>query len=281
MADQAVLDLARSDAEAGRGDHVVVAADEADVAVLVDDALVAGGHPVADELLARGLRPAPIFQEHHRVGPLHRDLPDLARLHRLAVAVDHRHHVPRHRLAHGARLEHAQLRAGAEHQIAFGLAVELVDGQPERRLAPFQRLEPERLAAGGHAAQLDVVAPLRVRRRAHHAQRGRRDEGVAHLRLLQQREGFLRIELVDAARDHRHAVVQARQQHVEQPAGPGPVGRRPVAVACLRKRIMRQFGAGQMSEQHAMAVQRALGLAGGARGVDHHRRIVGRGIDGA
>ena len=34
-----------------------------------------------------------------------------------------------------------------------------------------------------------------------------------------------------------------------------------------------------MADQNAMRVQRALGLAGGAGGVDHHRRIVGGGID--
>ncbi len=73
--------------------------------------------------------------------------------------------------------------------------------------------------------------------------------------------------------------MQARQQHVEQAAGPGPIGRRPVAVATLRKRIMRQLGAGQMAEQHAVCMQRAFRLAGGARGVDHHRRIVRRCID--
>jgi len=61
MADQAILDLARTDAEAGRGDDVVIAADEADIALVVTHALVAGGHPVADELVARGLRLAPIF----------------------------------------------------------------------------------------------------------------------------------------------------------------------------------------------------------------------------
>ena len=49
VADQAVLDLGGADAVAGRGDHVVVAADEADVAVTVADALVAGHHPVADD----------------------------------------------------------------------------------------------------------------------------------------------------------------------------------------------------------------------------------------
>ena len=43
---------------------------------------------------------------------------------------------------------------------------------------------------------------------------------------------------------------------------------------------MRQLDAGQVADQHAMRVQRAFGLAGGAGGVDHHRRIVGGGIDG-
>ena len=184
-----------------------------------------------------------------------------------------------HRLAHRSDAQRAELRAGADHQIAFGLAVEFVDGQAEGRLAPFQRLDAERLAARGHAAQLEIVAAARIRRRAHHAQRGRRNEGVAHADVLHQREGFFRIELVELARDHRHAVMQARQQRIEQTAGPGPVGRRPVAVAGLRKRIMRQFGARHMAEQNAMGMQRAFRLAGRARGVNHHRRIVGRGID--
>ena len=205
--------------------------------------------------------------------------PILAGLERLAVRADHRHAVARDRLADGAGLEHAELRAGAEHQIAFGLAVELVDGEAECRLAPFQRLDAERLAARGDAAQFEIVAPARVRRRAHHAQRGRRNERVAHLRLRHQREGFVRIELVEAARHHRHAVMQARQQRVEQAAGPGPIGRRPVAVAGLREWKMRQLDARQVPEQDAMGMQRALRLAGGAGGVDHHRRIVGRGID--
>jgi hypothetical protein len=38
--------------------------------------------------------------------------------------------------------------------------------------------------------------------------------------------------------------------------------------------------AGQVAEQHAVAVQRALGRAGRAGGEDHHRRIVGTGILG-
>ncbi len=104
MADQAVLDLARADAVARRGDDVVVAADEGDIALLVDDALVAGRHPVADEFVARRFRLAPVFQEHHRIRPFDRDLAELAGLAHATVGADHRDGVPRHRLADRAGL---------------------------------------------------------------------------------------------------------------------------------------------------------------------------------
>ncbi len=70
-----------------------------------------------------------------------------------------------------------------------------------------------------------------------------------------QRERLVRIELVEASRHHRYAVMQRRQQRVEQSAGPGPVGRRPEQVARLRKEIVRHLDAGHMAEQHAMRVQ--------------------------
>ncbi len=38
---------------------------------------------------------------------------------------------------------------------------------------------------------------------------------------------------------------------------------------------MRHFDAGLMADQHPVRVQRALGLARGARGVDHQGRIIG------
>ena len=126
--------------------------------------------------------------------------------------------------------------------------------------------------------RLDVVPPARAWRRAQHAQRGRRDEGVAHAGFRQQREGFLGIELLEPARHHGDAVMQARQQAVEQTAGPGPVGRRPEAVAGLREELVRHLDTRHVAEQHAMRVQRALGLAGGAGGEDHQRGIVRRGV---
>jgi hypothetical protein len=60
---------------------------------------------------------------------------------------------------------------------------------------------------------------------------------------------------------------------------PGPIRRRPEAVAGLRQEFVRDLDAGQVPEQHAMGVQRALGRPGRARGVDHQRRIVGGGVD--
>src|SRR5581483_1157611 len=137
MTDEAILDLARADAITRRGDDVVITANEIDVTVLVDASLIAGDHPVADEFLARRLRPLPVFQEHHRVGPLHRNLPDLAEAHRIALAIDDADHVARHWLADGARPRDADGVARRENEIAFGLTVEFVDHQAERLLAPF------------------------------------------------------------------------------------------------------------------------------------------------
>ena len=279
MAQQAILDLARADPVTGRGDDVVVAADEADIALRILRALVASRHPVADELGLRRLGLAPIVQEHHRVGPLHRDLPLLLRLADAAVGPDHRDLMARHRLADEARLDHANRGAGGEHEIALGLAVEFVDGEAERLAPPGERLGSERFSAGRHRAQLEVVASARVLDRPQHAQRRRRDEAIAHAKIGQQAEGFVGVELRRRPRHDRHAVMQRRQQIVEQAAGPCPVRRRPEQVARLRQELMRHLHARQMAEHHPVAMQRTLGIAGGAGGVDHQRRVVSPAVD--
>ena len=124
------------------------------------------------------------------------------------------------------------------------------------------------------------MPPLRGGRRAQHAQRRRRDEGVAHLASGEQREGFLGIELLGLARHDRDAVMQARQQAVEQAARPRPIGRRPEPVAVLREEIVRHLHARQMPEHDAVPVQRTLRRPGGAGGEDHQRGIVRRGGGG-
>jgi len=48
----------------------------------------------------------------------------------------------------------------------------------------------------------------------------------------------------------------------------------------LREEIVRQLHAGQMPEQHAMRMERALRLSGRAGGIDDQRRIFGSGIRG-
>src|SRR3546814_3209112 len=57
------------------------------------------------------------------------------------------------------------------------------------------------------------------------------------------------------------------------------VGRRPHAIAVLRKQIVRDFDARQMAQQHTMRMQRAFGLASGARCINNDGRIVGCRID--
>ena len=60
MLDQAVLDLARADTVAARGDHIVVAALEEDVAVLVHAAEIAGAGNQDVDFLRQGLVRPPV-----------------------------------------------------------------------------------------------------------------------------------------------------------------------------------------------------------------------------
>src|SRR2546429_1281043 len=106
MANKAILDLGRTDAVSRRADDIVVAPDELEVAVRVDDTLIARGHPLADEFFARRIGLAPILQEHHRIRPLDRDLADLARRALGAVRANDRNAVPGHRFADGAGARH-------------------------------------------------------------------------------------------------------------------------------------------------------------------------------
>ena len=78
MAQQRLLDLARPDAVAGRGDHIVGATAVPEVAVLVAHTEIPGQQPVAGELVPGGHRVVPVLEQHHRIGPPEGDLADLA-----------------------------------------------------------------------------------------------------------------------------------------------------------------------------------------------------------
>ena len=177
----------------------------------------------------------------------------------------------------GRRVE--QRRARGDDHVAFGLAVELVQRQAQFRMAPFEQLLAQRLAAARGRAQRQRPAGARRRHQAQHPQRRRRQEGAGDPMARHQVESGLGVELGEAPRQHRHAVVPGRQQHVEQAADPRPVGRRPDQVAVPGKGAVGHLHAGQVTEEHAVGVQHALRLAGRAGGVDDDGRVVGGGVD--
>ncbi len=148
----------------------------------------------------------------------------------------------------------------------------------EGRAHPVQQFGAERLAAGQHAAQFHAgMFHLRL---PHQLQRGRRQEHVADGVIGHQLHRRLRLELFGAVPDHGHAVIPGRKQRIEQSADPGPVRGRPHHVEGFRHEIMHHLDVRQVTEQHAMGVQGAFRISGGAGGVDDDGGIVGRGIDG-
>src|SRR6476659_9395165 len=148
MTNETIFDFARSDAKTGRGDDIVVTADEADITLVVHHTLIAGGHPVAYKFLARSVRLAPVFQEHHGIRTLDRNLARFTGPERVSPIVDDRDGVTAHRLADRPRLRHAERAASREHDVAFGLPVKFVDHQAEHGFSPFVGFRAKRLAAG-------------------------------------------------------------------------------------------------------------------------------------
>ena len=104
------------------------------------------------------------------------------------------------------------------------------------------------------------------------------DEGVAHPVLADQRERPFGVELAAVVAEHRHAVAQGRNERIEEPSGPRPIGWGPHEIAFVRKEVVRQLESGEVAEQAPVGVQRALRRTRGARGVDEQGGIVGAGV---
>src|SRR5690554_4751588 len=134
--------------------------------------------------------------------------------------------VSRHGPTDSARHGGKYLGARRHRHVAFGLAVELINGQAEAALTPIEQLGAQRFAAAGHGTQSIVPALLWVGYRAHHLQCRRRQKRVAYLEILQKLKGSLRRELLESMRNDCDAMMPGRQQHIEQAAYPGPVRRR-------------------------------------------------------
>ena len=94
-------------------------------------------------------------------------------------------------------------------------------------------------------------------------------------------KGFFRVKLFGTVRQHRDTMVPAWKEHIDQPADPGPIRRRPEEVIFLGEKIMGKLHPRQMAQQHPVCMQGTLGRAGSARCINNERRIIGPGFEGA
>ena len=183
-------------------------------------------------------RVLPVFEEHHRVGPRDRDLADLAWFHAPALGVDDRDLVTRHDFADSAGAADADAGAGAEHEVAFGLAVELVDVTPSAAFAHSKVSRPS-----DSPAEQTVRNSSRKRRLMSGTDFSMRS-AVGGMNAFLIRIFSIRPSAVSGsnfsnrAGDNRHAEIERRQQRVEQAARPCPVGWRPHQIARLRQELV-------------------------------------------
>ena len=225
----------------------------------------------AEELVLRRLRVAPVLQ--HRGGrpAVDGELADRVD-HGLAVVVEHDGGEPRQRLAQRSRTDRVHRRAVADAGVELGLPVALVHGRAEELLAPLQQVGAQGLAAGADRAEAESAAL--DARRADHAQGGGRQQGQRQPELAHQPHRPLGGERRLAVDHHGQAVEPGRHEDVHDPGDPGPVGRRPDHVVGLREELVDRLEGRHVPEDDAMGVQRALGIAGRARGVDEERRVL-------
>src|SRR5256885_11395920 len=121
-----MLDLRRADAIAGTGDHVVLAADVPEVAVLILFAEIAGEQELSGIFLRGRFRIAPVLDHGARVRLAHADDAALAPRHFLAALIDDPDVESRRRAAHRSRPDRKQFCVVADPEVAFGLAVYFV-----------------------------------------------------------------------------------------------------------------------------------------------------------
>ena len=280
MTQQAILDFDGANAIARRGDDVVIAANEADIALRVHDALIARGHPVTDEFFSSRIGAVPISEKHHRIGTFDSNLAEFTGGSDGAVGVDDRNVVAGDGFADGACAADADGGAGGDDEIALGLAVGLVDAEAKFGLAPGEGFSAEGFTRGGDGAEREIKPAARVRDGAHHAERGGRQEDVADGVILNEAEGLFGVEFIEFAGDDRNAERKRWQETVQQSTGPRPVGGCPEPVAFLREELVHHLKARKMSGKDTMAMQSALGLACGAGSVDHQSGIIGARRDG-
>ena len=266
------LDLGGIDVDAARDHHVALAVADEDIAVRVDIADVARGDEAVAIDLGALLRLVVIGEIRIARDP-RIDLADLALRQLLSVVADEAQLRARRNLADGAGLLQRVLGIGEGDRAGFGRAVEFVDHRPP----PFDHraLDVGGTGRGGMddvAQRRHVVFPAHLLRQLHQPdEHGRHHEDGVDLLGLDQPQEFLRVEPrhqhqraaetagAQAERVRRGMIQRPRQQRagarlqaVDHPAHPLGVG------GLLRRRRV---------------APHPLGMACGARGVDHVLRL--------
>ncbi|MDT4840512.1 hypothetical protein FQZ97_743380 [compost metagenome] len=190
-------------------------------------------------------------------------------------------------LAHAARPGWVEARAVADDVIDLGLTEHLVHGHAELVAAVRKHRVAHRLACAHEAFQLEAIVLLRRGNGLHHGlERGGKQKAVRDTVALDQLERGLRTK-ASVERDDGPAEIQRGQQRVHEASGPGPVGWRPEHRRGRRRGIERveaepvlaAHETGEVADECPVGDQRALGIAGGAAGVDEHGGLVGQRVD--
>ncbi len=228
---QGAFHLEGPDAVAGAENHVVAAADEPEVAVIIHVAAVAGQVPAVAEDRGGALRRLPVFLEKpHRACRFHpdRDVAFGIGGQQPAVAPDHPELDAGRRLAHGAEARRQAGKTGGQ-QHRFGLAVAVADGDAGGALPDLDDLRSQRFAGGHAVPQRGELAGAAVMEDQHAidgrgaAQGG---DGVA----LQEFQGLDRVEMFAVVDEQCRTAVPGAEIAAPGRLGPARVAHIPVQV---------------------------------------------------
>ena len=276
MLEERALDLERADAIRGGDDHVVRPPDEPEVAVLVAHRPVAGEVPAVPEDRVGLLGRVPVAGEQRGRSPDQREVAldavrtDVTRL------VDHGDVVPGRGQAHRARPDRRAGRVGDEQRV-LGLAVAVVDGQPERVLEARDHLRVQRLAGRDRVAEPREVHRTQGVELREHPILGRRLAEHRDAESLQEREPLLRVERPLVQHD-LGAVRPRAEEHVPDRLRPARSGGAPDDVALVGVEPVRGLRA--LRPRVGMGVDDAFRILRGPGRVQDERPLAGRRVLG-
>ena len=273
MLDQGAFHVERADPVAGGGDDVVVAAHEADGAILVAFHGVAAEIVIAEEGFARRGR-ITVEPEQRRLASVHRQNPRFPGGQLLALVVHHHHPMAGHRHAGGAFADRVTQRVVvAQHHAQLGLAVVVVDGDAQFLGEPADHRRGERFAGTADGAQATAQRFHHRRAAGHHqAEGGGRAGQVGDAVFLDHPAGAFNGE-APGVEGGGMAQGQRAGDGVVQAIGPARIGQVPEPVVLAQAHRVAQVAL--EGEDRLERHRHRLGQAGGAGGEHHQKRRLG------